>query len=363
MALVILIVGLLLFVGLVVLHELGHAIVARRQGVDVEEFGIGFPPRIWSKKLKNGTLFSINLLPLGGFVRLKGEHDSATGAGTYGGSSLWSKTKILLAGVVVNWLTAVVIFTFLALIGMPQVVSNQFTVDSDTTYSRRDIMAVEVVKGSPADKAGLQQNDMLLSINGQQITSAQHVSELTQANAGKTIELKIQRNGQQKDLRVSLYKERKASSGYAGIGPGEQTLRQSTWSAPIVGLGVTAQFSWLTLEGLGKTIVQLGQSQFAEASQNIAGPVGIFAILQQSSEVGIIPVLFLIGIISLTLAIMNVLPIPALDGGRLFVTLIFRALKKPLTKEREESIQAAGFMTLMILVVLITIVDVGRIGK
>ena len=98
--------GLIVLVVLIVVHELGHAIVARRNGVVVEEFGIGFPPKAWGKKLKNGVLFTLNWLPLGGFVRLKGEHDAAKGKGTYGAASFWQKTKILLAGVVMNWLAS-----------------------------------------------------------------------------------------------------------------------------------------------------------------------------------------------------------------------------------------------------------------
>src|ERR1035437_1069413 len=99
--------GLAVLVFLVVVHELGHAIIARRNGVAVEEFGIGFPPLAWSRKLKNGVLFSLNWLPLGGFVKLQGEHDAARGKGDYGSASFWQKTKILLAGVLTNWLVAV----------------------------------------------------------------------------------------------------------------------------------------------------------------------------------------------------------------------------------------------------------------
>lgn len=358
------IIGIILFVLLVVIHELGHAIVARRNGVVVEEFGIGFPPRAWKKKLKGGMLFTLNWLPLGGFVRLKGEHDSADGPGTYGGATMWVKTKILLAGVVMNWLTAVVIFTILALTGLPQLVPNQFSVAGDTKVSTENVYAAGVAAGSPAAKAGIVHRDSILAANGKEITGAQQLVDFTAANAGKDVTLTVKHDGQQRDVKFTLNKERTASQGYAGISPFEQTTSTSTWSAPIVGVGLTAQLTWETLKGIGTTLAQLFRAEFAQAGQNVAGPVGIFSILWSSSEIGFQPVLFLIGIISLTLAVMNVLPIPALDGGRLFVTLIFRALKKPLTKEREESIQAAGFLALMALVVLITVVDVGRLtGK
>lgn len=349
---------------LVVVHELGHAIVARRNGVEVDEFGIGFPPRAWKRKLKNGTLFTLNWLPLGGFVRLKGEHDSATGKGTYGGATMWVKTKILLAGVVMNWLTAVVIFTILALTGLPQLVQNQFTVPSDTRTSAEQVYAAAVADGSPAAKAGITSQDIILAANHQNLTNAQQLVDFTSQHAGKQVTLTVMHDKQPRDVTLTLNKEHSASQGYAGISPYEQTTRTSTWSAPIVGVGLTAQLTWETLKGLGTTVSQLAHQQFKEAGQNVAGPVGIFSILKSSSEIGLKPVLFLIGIISLTLAVMNVLPIPALDGGRLFVTLIFRALKRPLTKEREESIQMAGFLALMALVVLVTVVDVGRLtGK
>lgn len=157
---ILLIIGLLLFIGLVVIHEYGHFIMARRNGVEVEEFGIGFPPKVWSRKTKGGWIFSINLLPLGGFVRLKGEHDDANAKGTFGAASLWAKTKIMAAGVVMNLLTALVLLMGLALVGTPTLVCNQFTIASDTKYSGTSSVKVEsVTPGSPASKIGLQKGD------------------------------------------------------------------------------------------------------------------------------------------------------------------------------------------------------------
>src|SRR5688500_13888277 len=122
MSIVLLIVGLLLFVGLVVIHEFGHFIVARRNGVEVEEFGIGFPPRAWSKKTKSGFIFSLNWLPIGGFVKLKGETDSDKRPGSLGAATTRVKAKIMLAGVVMNLLIAFGLLTILGWVGMPQII-------------------------------------------------------------------------------------------------------------------------------------------------------------------------------------------------------------------------------------------------
>lgn len=351
--------GIILFIGLIVLHELGHALVARRNGIVVEEFGIGFPPRAWKKKLKGGTLFSLNWLPLGGFVRLKGEHDAAEGPGTYGGATLWQKTQILLAGVAINWLTAALIFTILAFIGLPKIFPNQFSIGSDVQVVKNDVRLV-VMDNSPAKNSGLQTGDIIKSINQSQITSEQQLRDLSKQFAGQTVSVSFERSGQTKDVQITLNNEQ-TDQGYLGVVPVLQTWQRSTWSAPIVGIGVTAQFTYETLKGLVGIVGSLFQAKFAEAGQSVAGPIGIFSILKDSSGEGIVPVLFLIGVISLTLAVMNALPIPALDGGRLFVTLIFKAIRKRLTKEREEKIQAAGFAFLMLLIVLITVIDVRRL--
>lgn len=360
MGTIFLIIGLLLFVGLVVLHELGHALVARRNGVVVEEFGVGFPPRALGKKLKNGTLLSLNWLPLGGFVKLKGEYDSATGEGTYGGATMWVKTKILLAGVAANWLIAIVIFTILALIGMPKIMENQFAVAGDTTETVKSVRIGTVVADSPAQKAGLQANDSLKTFAGNQVSGSEQFLQLTKQNAGQTIDITYDRNGEIKQTTATLNANNDNNKGYLGASVGSETTQRSTWSAPIVGIGTTLQFTYETFKGLGETVAKLFTAQFAAAGANVTGPVGIFSILSSSAQDGFVSVLFLIGIISLTLAVMNILPIPALDGGRLFVTLLFRAFKKDLTKEREESIQAVGMLVLLALMVVVTVVDVGR---
>jgi regulator of sigma E protease len=162
MSILILIAGIILFIGLVVVHEYGHFIAARRNGVEVEEFGIFFPPRLYKKKMKGGWDFTINALPLGGFVKLKGEHDSDTELGSFGAASLSAKTKIMAAGVLMNLAAALLLFTFLALAGMPKLVDNQFTVKSDTRVSAHKLLISYVEPGSPAAHAGLKQGDQLL---------------------------------------------------------------------------------------------------------------------------------------------------------------------------------------------------------
>ncbi|MEK9195744.1 MAG: site-2 protease family protein, partial [Patescibacteria group bacterium] len=179
MSIFLIILGFVLFIGLVVAHEWGHFIAARRAGVEVEEFGIGFPPKAWGKKIetkKSKFLLSVNWLPLGGFVRLKGENDAATAKGSYGAASLPDKTKIMVAGVVMNFLVAYIMFVIIALIGMPQIVPDQFNIASDSKVTRQvenknKTSLAKVVSGSPADKAGLKEGDVVQLINGNKITN------------------------------------------------------------------------------------------------------------------------------------------------------------------------------------------------
>lgn len=364
--------GLLLFVALVVIHEFGHFLAARRNGVEVEEFGIGFPPRAWGRKTKSGFIFSINWLPIGGFVKLKGEHDSDTEKGSFGAASLSGKVKIMLAGVGMNLLAAFVLLTILAWVGMPRLLDNQFTVQSDTKTLRHDVLIGYIEKGSPADKAGLQLRDQLISISsGQQakkIATAKSLPEVTESFAGQKVTVVYKHKGEQKTTQVQLLSKQAVDSskktsnpkGYLGLSPTEYTMTQSTWSAPVVAAGLIKQFTVATFQGLGTALNALFHGQGHKASEQVSGPVGIVVLLKDGSLLGVQFVLMIIAIISLTLAIMNVLPIPALDGGRLFVTLLARLRGRPISQAAEEQIYGYGFAALMLLVIVITIVDVKR---
>lgn len=370
-----LILGLILFVGLVVVHELGHFIVARRNGVEVEEFGIGFPPRFWKKRIKSpkgNYNFTLNVLPLGGFVKLKGEHDADTTKGSFGAAPLKAKVKIMLAGVGMNLVTAFIMLSLVAAIGIPKLFDNQFTVKSDTRVVRQDLLVGYVEPNSPAQSIGLKARDQLVTLKSGKnefvLNDKETLPELTKALAGREVEVVYERGSKQLSGKTTLRtnedveasKDSNEPKGYLGLTPIDYTVQRSTWSAPIVAVGLIKQMTELTFKGLGGLIANLFRGNTAEATSQVAGPVGIFVILKDGSSLGISFVLTIIAVISLTLAIMNVLPIPALDGGRLFITLLFKSLKKPLEPKTEDLIHGTGFALLMVLFVLITIVDVRR---
>jgi len=377
------VVGLFILVLLVVVHELGHGIVARRNGVGVEEFGVGFPPKAYGKKIKKSilgknVLFTLNWLPLGGFVRLKGEHDSASGAGDYGAASYWVKTKILLAGVLMNWVTAIVLFSIIALFGLPKVLPDQFYISQDATIVSKPLEVTIVSDDSPAKKAGLEQRDKLLQFNGQPLDSSATLTQLTKDNRGEDVEILYKRDGVEQIATVTLRENNDDKKGYLGVGSGQREEIKATWSAPIVGFGTTVQFTWLTFKGTGEAAYnfvkgslksispneqtrQDGNQEVDTVGNSVAGPIGILGtIFPSAREAGFKTLLFLSAIISLSLAVVNTLPIPALDGGRWFTMTYFRLRKKELTKEREEKVQTIGFFFLIGLILLITASDVGK---
>lgn len=378
------IVGIIVLTILVVAHELGHALVARRYGTVVEEFGVGFPPRAWSKKVPKSFLgkdveYSINWLPLGGFVKLQGEHDNDLDKGDYGAMTFWQKTQVLLAGVVMNWVLAVILITILALVGIPKMLPNQFSVPSDTQTIHQPVELLAVSKDLPAAEAGLKQGDQILRFDNKPVSSPEDLATSTANNKGKTVDVTYERSGTKYTTQVDLRKSDSDKRGYLGVEPAQRQVMKATWSAPIVGVGTTVQLTWLTLQSLGqlvgnttsglvmklspdKAAQQQANTNLAAAGNSVAGPLAIFGIIFPAADkMGPTYVVMIAAVISLTLAVMNILPIPALDGGRWFVTALYRVLRKPLTKATEERIHGAGFMALMLLVVIITIADIGKL--
>lgn len=381
------IIGLISLTFLVALHELGHALAAKKNSVKLKEYAIGFPPRIRSFKSKTdkilpkGTKISIGAIPLGGFVRLQGEHDSDSKKGDYGAASFWGKTQILFAGVAMNWLVAFVIFTVLAISGMPKLLPNQFYLSSDAKISGGGVQVSAISKDSPAEKAGLDKNDTLLEFNGQKVENSTKIRQDLKNNAGKTVSLKISRNG--KEISKSVKLNEKGDNGFLGavLSDGMQKIR-STWSAPIIGLGTTVQFTGETFKGVGELFVNFfggifekvipnsdsqknANTQLSKAGESVSGPVMVIGgIFPNIVSMGMDMILMLTAIISISLACMNILPIPALDGGRWFMTFIFRVLlKKPLPKETEENINGWSFLALMGLSVLIIVLDFTKIFR
>jgi len=387
--------GVLMLIGLVILHELGHFYAARKSGVVVEEFGIGFPPKAKSLGKRNGTEYTLNWLPLGGFVRLKGEHDSYTTKGSFGAAKLSDKVKIMVAGVLANALVAILIMSVVAVAGLPKFLDNQFTVAGDTKISKHNIIAGYVAEGSPAYNSGLRDGDVIISVkdasncqscNEIKLENEDDLGKTTSSLKGKEIilsyseknkpkdiisvnttlrsETEVQNSRKERQLCLDDYSEGdkpcQLAKGYLGVVPTEYTETRSTWSAPIVATVVSGQIVKETVKNFAGIVGDLFKGDTSTASEQVTGVVGIGYILGELSKQGIVSVLFLIAVISLSLAVMNILPIPALDGGRLFVTLLFRLFKKPLTKKTEERIHGTGFMLLMLLFVLITVVDVQR---
>ncbi len=387
------VVGLLVLMTLVTLHEFGHFMAARRNGVKVLEFGICFPPRAiaWVKDPKTkkwrrlpkkdwktpqeGLIFSLNWLPIGGFCQMDGESDADTRKGTFGAASFWAKTKILFAGVAMNWLVAIVIFTILAWTGMPEFLDGQFTIAADTRTEATPVQVSYVAENSPAERAGFMEGDYITAIDGQEVWRASEINGYNRQHAGEEVVYTLNDNEE-----TTVILNTSDAEYLLGITmTSTQTLTYATWSAPIVGVGLTTQLTGETFKGVGTMLWDLvsgvarqfsgdasvresGQEAISAVGDSVSGPVGIVGQLFPAfTAAGPRSLAFLAALISVSLACMNVLPIPALDGGRWLLIAIYRLRKKKLTKEVEEKIVARAMMALLALIFLVTILDIIKI--
>lgn len=377
------VVGIIVLTILVVAHELGHAMVARRFGVVVEEFGIGFPPRAKGWKRRHSLLgkdveYTLNWLPLGGFVKLQGEHDADRAPGDYGAVTFWQKTLILLMGVGMNLIVAAVLLTILAWMGMPKILPGQFAMPGDTRSTGTDVRVARIVADMPAAAAGLQHDDVVEQIDDVKITTPEQATTWIANHKGRQVQMMLRRGDAAITKQVTLRTTNDDHRGYLGASFSNEERLFSTWSAPIVGVGTTVQFVGATFQGLGDMVSngvnglimklnpnhatqQQADQKLASAGRGVTGPVGIFGVLfPNATKGGLSAIMMLAAIISVGLAALNVLPIPALDGGRWFVMALYRLRRKPLSAEMEERIHGTGMMVLLALTVIITFGDVGK---
>ena len=406
-------IGLFVLMLLVVVHEFGHFIMARKSGVEVKEFAICFPPRAiawqkidgkwrklkrseWEKPPGKGTVVSLNWLPIGGFCQMKGDGDADPVPHGFGRASFWGKTKILFGGIVANLIIAAGILTVLAWTGMPHFIPGQFHIPSDTNISAAPVIIGTIEPDSPAQKAGLMPNDQIKTLQIQkcvaedclpvvdetvQVITPQDITNFNSKFADQQIKLTFIRDNREEQTLIQL---NPAGGDYIlGItmNQASQPLYRSTWSAPIVGVATTAQLTGETFRSVGEMIGNLiggvamqvnfdntvreeGAAHIEKAGQSVSGPVGIVGIIFPAfAQSGLTNLAFLAAIISISLACMNILPIPALDGGRWLLIAFYRLRNKKLTREVEEKIVSRAFLVLIGLIILITVLDITRFFK
>lgn len=349
---------ILLFIGvlviLVLFHEWGHFIVARWAGVKVEEFGFGFPPRLaaWKGKL---TEYSINWLPLGGFVRLKGEDGTSTDPDAFGSKPKVKRAAILLAGVAMNWLLAFLLFTTVNIIGVRQPV--EIGHEADAHDIRLTVLAVSA--DSPAQVAGLEAGDAILKIDSVPATEENIPTIVKQAFGEKrAISFEIQHENASPQI-ISITPTQKEGSESATIGIGfAQTglVKFSFGRAMLEGVNDTAHVTTLIAGGFYDLVARLIQGKGVDAG--VSGPIGIAMMTGEIARQGFAELLQFMGLLSVNLAVLNLIPFPALDGGRLLFVILEAIKRKPVSPKVENIAHMTGFALLMILVVLVSIRDI-----
>lgn len=359
------IVFILILSVLVLVHELGHFAVAKILKIKVEEFGFGLPPRAFSIK-RGETRYSINWLPIGGFVKLYGEDEAGSGTPkvknqksppknikdinrAFFARPAWQRALVIVAGVLMNFILAVVIISYLfSIVGVP--------IPGDK------VVITEVVKNAPAEKSGLKKGDLIESINNVKINSANQMISETKKYLGEKVILTIKtESGQTKKIEVSPRKDYPKNQGPMGVAISQNVeVKKYPWyQAPVIGTMEALQQSWLIISGIGLILYQLIFSGSVPAG--VAGPVGIAQLTGQFVEVGLFAILSFVSLLSLNLAILNILPFPALDGGRLFFIIIELLTGRKVNQRFESYAHAIGMAILLALIALITLHDIFRL--
>jgi regulator of sigma E protease len=340
------ILGLFVLTILVFVHESGHFLVAKRAGIKVEEFGFGFPPRILS--FHHGeTRYSVNALPLGGFVKMLGEEDPRNPRSFAHQTKSW-RAAVLLAGPAANVALAILLFAAAYATGWPTVVDDS-------------IMITQVAEGSPASEAGLLPNDVVLRLNGLEVRSIAELQEITRQNLGRAVPIEVQRD------RVTLTREvvpranPPEAQGPIGIRIGPARIDRVAHPIPeALVLGVQQTYQTIGFTFAVPSMVLRGLLPLDVARP--VGPVGIVQITSEATSASVnsgwlFPALSVAALISTALAVFNILPIPALDGGRLLFVIIEALRGRRVDPRREGAIHSLGIAVLLSLILVVTYLD------
>ncbi|WP_366921671.1 RIP metalloprotease RseP [Metallumcola ferriviriculae] len=325
--------GLLIFI-----HELGHFIVAKRAGVYVEEFSLGMGPKIVSRQ-KGETLYSLRALPIGGFVRMGGmESDLEVPEGQgFNDKTVLARMSVIFAGPLMNFILAVILFVVVFMVlGVP----------SDANVVGR------VLPDKPAAEAGLMAGDRITAVDGQKVTNWMDLVRIIHNKADQEISLSIVRNGDEREFTAVPQLDPEYNVGLIGI---EQSWeRHGLFGAIWLGLEQSYEITKLILVGFIQTFT-------GQIEAEVSGPVGIYSLVGQAMKFGFGTLLNFTALLSLNLGLINLFPIPALDGSRL-VFLGFEGLRgRPLDPDKENMIHLIGFALLMMLIIVITYNDIAKL--
>lgn len=363
----ILILGLLIFV-----HEFGHFVAARKLGTKVEEFGMGFPPRLagiyrgsngkWRKVIGNkeldpstATIYSLNWLPIGGFCKIKGEDDNVLkDEDSFANKKIWQRGSILIAGVSMNILLAIVLLVVGFKVGLPVAVDESVP---DSQVRERKVQVMVVSSDSPAATAGIKTGDQILAVADQTVDKTEQVQELSQTHQNQKIIMKIKRGEQEQEVSLTPRSSFPEDDGSIGISLVETGIVSYPWHQAVI-KGVVGTFTLLVAIVLALFNIIKNLFIGAGIAEEISGPVGIAVMTGQMAKMGYVYILQFIAILSINLAIINLFPLPALDGGRLIFLAVEKIRGKKVGRKLENTIHMIGFVLLILLMLAITFRDV-----
>ena len=349
------IIAVIIFISLLILaHEWGHFFAARTLGVRVEEFGFGFPPRLFFR-VSNGVRYSLNLLPFGGFVKIFGEHgEGQQDRASFVSRPAWQRFIILAAGVGINVLSAWFLFSAAAVLGLPQIAEDGVSAP---------VSVIGVMPDSPAEQAGLKLGDRILEMRGGEITlrveKEQDVIDFVQAYRGEEMTLVVARKDGMVEITALPRAIAPDGEGPLGIALGRIVIERVPWfRAPVVGFESLVQSMSAIVQGLASLARELAITGRAPGS--VSGPIGILLFARDSGALGAAYFLQFIGVLSINLAVLNFLPIPALDGGRVLFIAIEKIRGRKIAPRVEDTAHMVGFAALILLMLAVTWRDVVR---